>query len=275
MIKFLNYLALTTSIAIAGIAAYFSVIGMATIFAGAYIGTVVMMTALEVGKLVTAAYLHLVWDKLNYLKYYLLLSVGVLMLITSLGIFGYLSKANIETTLVGDGNNLELSIIETRIKAEESKIERLQDRLSGLDLVITTGRPQDRNYINRVQREERLQIATDIDTSLDLISEYTEEKLPIQRKQLEQESKIGPIKYVAEVIYGEDESVKYLDNAVRWVIYALIFVFDPLAVLLLVSSTGLIARRVEEEKPKVVENRYVLQVPKDQIKKVSKKDLQK
>ena len=275
MIKFLNYLALTTSIAIAGIAAYFSVIGMATIFAGAYIGTVVMMTALEVGKLVTAAYLHLVWEKLNYLKYYLLLSVGVLMLITSLGIFGYLSKANIETTLVGDGNNLELSIIETRIKAEESKIERLQDRLSGLDLVITTGRPQDRNYINRVQREERLQIATDIDTSLDLISEYTEEKLPIQRKQLEQESKIGPIKYVAEVIYGEDESVKYLDNAVRWVIYALIFVFDPLAVLLLVSSTGLIARRVEEEKPKVVENRYVLQVPKDQIKKVSKKDLQK
>ena len=275
MIKFLNYLALTTSIAIAGIAAYFSVIGMATIFAGAYIGTIVMMTALEVGKLVTAAYLHLVWEKLNYLKYYLLLSVGVLMLITSLGIFGYLSKANIETTLVGDGNNLELSIIETRIKAEESKIERLQDRLSGLDLVVTTGRPEDRNYINRVQREERLQIATDIDTSLDLISEYTEEKLPIQRKQLEQESKIGPIKYVAEVIYGEDESVKYLDNAVRWVIYALIFVFDPLAVLLLVSSTGLIARRVEEEKPKVVENRYVLQVPKDQIKKVSKKDLQK
>ena len=257
MIKFLNYLALVTSITIAGIAAYFSVIGMATIFAGAYIGTIVMMTALEVGKLVTAAYLHLVWDKLNYLKYYLLTSVGVLMLITSLGIFGYLSKANIETTLVGDGNNLELSIIDTRIKAEESKIERLQDRLSGLDLVVTTGRPQDRNYINRVQREERLQIATDIDLSLDLISEYTEEKLPIQRRQLEQESKIGPIKYVAEVIYGEDESVKYLDNAVRWVIYALIFVFDPLAVLLLVSSTGLIARRVEDEKPKVVENRYV------------------
>ena len=275
MIKFLNYLALVTSITIAGIAAYFSVIGMATIFAGAYIGTIVMMTALEVGKLVTAAYLHLVWDKLNYLKYYLLASVGVLMLITSLGIFGYLSKANIETTLVGDGNNLELSIIDTRIKAEESQIQRLQDRLSGLDLVVTTGRPQDRNYINRLQREEISQIATDIDVSLDLISEYTEEKLPIQRRQLEQESKIGPIKYVAEVIYGEDESVKYLDNAVRWVIYALIFVFDPLAVLLLVSSTGLIARRVEDEKPKVVENRYVLQVPKDQIKKVSKKDLQK
>jgi len=267
-------MALLTSLAIAGIAAYFSVIGMATIFAGAYIGTIVMMTALEVGKLVTAAYLHLAWEKLNYLKYYLLTSVAVLMLITSLGIFGYLAKANIEVSLVGDGNNLELSILDTRIEAEESKIQRLQERLSGLDLVVTTGRPQDRNYINRQQRDERAQIARDIDESIDLITQYTEEKLPIQRRQLEQDSKIGPIKYVAEVIYGQEESVKYLDNAVRWVIFALIFVFDPLAVLLLVSATGMIARRVEEEKPKVVENRYVIQVPKKQMAQFGKKDLQ-
>ena len=274
MLKFLNYMALLTSLAIAGIAAYFSVIGMATIFAGAYIGTVVMMTALEVGKLVTAAYLHLAWEKLNYLKYYLLASVAVLMLITSLGIFGYLAKANIEVSLVGDGNNLELSILDTRIEAEESKITRLQERLAGLDLVVTTGRPQDRNYINRQQRDERAQIATDIDESIDLITQYTEEKLPIQRRQLEQDSQLGPIKYVAEVIYGQEESVKYLDNAVRWVIFALIFVFDPLAVLLLVSATGMIARRVEEEKPKVVENRYVIQVPKKQMAQFGKKDLQ-
>jgi hypothetical protein len=275
MIKFLNYLALVTSIVIAGIAAYFSVIGMATIFAGAYMGTVVMMTALEFGKLVTAAYLHLVWEKLNYLKYYLLTSVAVLMLITSLGIFGYLSKANIETALVGDGNTLELSILDTRIEAENSKITRLQDRLTGLDLVITTGRPQDRNYINRQQKDERQQIAEDIDASIDLITQYTEEKLPIQRKQLEQDSKIGPIKYVAEVIYGDDATNDMLDNAVRWVIYALIFVFDPLAVLLLVSSTGLIARKKEEETPKVVENKYVIQVPKDKVAKFGKKDFKK
>ena len=271
MLKFLNYLALLTSLSIAGIAAYFSVIGMATMFAGAYIGTIVMMTALEVGKLVTAAYLHLAWEKLNYLKYYLLSAVAMLMLITSLGIFGYLSKANIEVNLVGDGNNLELSILDVRIQAEEDKIARLQDRIAGLDLVVTTGRPQDRNYINRQQRDERAQIAQDIDTSVNLITQYTEEKLPIQRRQLEQDSKIGPIKYVAEVIYGEEEVVKYLDNAVRWVIYALIFVFDPLAVLLLVSSTGMIARKREEETPQVVENRYVIQVPKDKVKKMPKK----
>ena len=99
--------------------AYFSVIGMATIFNGAFLGTVVMMSALEFGKIVTATYLHLFWDRLNYMKYYLTLSVVILMLITSLGIFGYLSKANIETTLVGDSYTLEMSIIDKRIGAKE------------------------------------------------------------------------------------------------------------------------------------------------------------
>jgi len=285
MLKLLNYLALITSIVIAGIAAYFSVIGMATMFAGAYLGTVVMMTALEFGKLVTAAYLHLAWEKMNYLKWYLLSSVVVLMLITSLGIFGYLSKANIEVSLVGDGNSLELSILDTRIGAEKGKIERYQDRIVNLDLVLSTGRPQDRNYINRQQKDERNQIAEDIDTAIGLITEYTEDKLPIQRKQLEQNSKIGPIKYVAEVIYGQEESVKYLDNAVRWVIFALIFVFDPLAVLLLVTSVALIVdkkpipkrKTPSAQKKKVtakpqpkVTNKIVLQVPKDKVLDLSK-----
>lgn len=267
MNKFLNYLALATSIYIAGIAAYFSVIGLATIFAGAYIGVVVMTSALEFGKLVTAAYLHLYWEKLNYMKYYLTASVVVLMLITSLGIFGYLSKANIETTLVGDSYTLEMSIIDKRIDAKESQLNRLESRVATLDQVIDTARPQDRNYIDRRQRDERIEIANDIDIIIDDIVLLNEQKLPLERLQLEQESEIGPIKYVAEVIYGQEESVKYLDNAVRWVIFALIFVFDPLAVLLLVSTTGLIARRVEQEKPKVVENRYVLQVPKSKLPK--------
>lgn len=270
MLKLLNYLALITSIVIAGIAAYFSVIGMATMFAGAYLGTVVMMTALEFGKLVTAAYLHLAWEKMNYLKWYLLSSVAVLMLITSLGIFGYLSKANIETTLVGDSYSLEMSIIDKRIESKESQLQRLEDRVAGLDNIITTARPQDRNYIDRRQQDERKEIANDVDILIGDIVKLNEDKLPLQRLQLEQEAEIGPIKYVAEVIYGEEESVKYLDNAVRWVIYALIFVFDPLAVLLLVSTTGLIARRVEQEKPKVVENRYVIQVPKNKLPKVDK-----
>ena len=124
--------------------------------------------------------------------------------------------------------------------------------------------------MNFNQRDERQQIAEDIDTSVALITQYTEEKLPIQRKQLEQDSKVGPIKYVAEVIYGQEESVKYLDNAVRWVIFALIFVFDPLAVLLLVSSAGLIAHPSGAKSKRLPTQKIVLQVPKKKVLDLSK-----
>ena len=262
--RFLNYLALFTSITIAGIAAYFSVIGMATIFAGAFMGTIVMMSALEFGKIVTAAYLHLFWDKLNYMKYYLTLSVVVLMLITSLGIFGYLSKANIETTLVGDSYSLEMSIIDKRIGAKEAQLNRLEDRVANLDNIITTARPQDRNYIDRRQRDERVEIANDIDIIVDDIVKLNSEKLPFQRLQLEQEGEIGPIKYVAEMLYGQDDANKYIDNAVRYVIIAIIFVFDPLALLLLITATGLLASYKEPEQPRIV-----VRVPKKSINKTT------
>jgi hypothetical protein len=260
--KWLNYLALGTSIGLAVIAASLSVFGLATIFAGAYLSVVVMASVLEFGKLVTAAYIHLLWDKLNYQKWYLVTSVVVLMLITSLGIFGFLSKANIDQTLQGDSFSLEMSIIEKRISGEEGKLKRLETRLEGLDTIIATAQPKDRNYIDRRQKEERGLIAEDMDGIIDQVVAYNEELMPLKREQLKQEGEIGPIKYIAEVIYGQEESVKYLDNAVRWVIFALIFVFDPLAVLLLISSVGLIARKTEEEKPVINETRYVIQVPK-------------
>lgn len=260
--KFLNYLALATSLMIAGIAAYFSVIGMGIIFAGAYMSTVVMMSALEFGKIVTAAYVHLFWDKLNYMKYYLSFSVFVLMLITSLGIFGFLSKANIEQTLQGDSYSLEMSIIEKRLESKENQLGRLEDRIANLDTIIQTARPQDRNYVDRRQRDERIEIANDIDIIVDDIVKLNEEKLPFERLQLEQEGEIGPIKYVAEMIYGQDDANKYIDNAVRYVIIALIFVFDPLALLLLITATSLLANYKEPERPKIV-----VRVPKTNINK--------
>lgn len=262
MVRFLNYLALVTSIAVATIAAYFSVIGLATMFAGAKVGVIVMASTLEFAKLVTAAYIHLVWTHLNYMKYYLVTAVVVLMIITSLGIFGYLSRAHLEQTVMSGDYSLSIEIIEERKSAAQSKIDRLKDRITSLDEVLQTSRPQDRNYVNRVQTEERDQISMDIDAQVDRIGAFNEELLPLRRAQLVQESEIGPIKYVAEAIYGE-ESDKYLDNAIRWVIYLIIFVFDPLAVLLLVTSTSQVVR---EEKPKYDPNaRYVLQVPKNQV----------
>ena len=391
MKTFLNYLALGTSLAIAGIAAYFSVIGLATIFAGAALGVIIMTGVLEFGKIVTAAYLHLFLDKLNYMKYYLALSVFVLMLITSLGIFGYLAKASSDTSYATGIAQSEVARLDTNIERKENQIELIESRITdlssgGIDVTdsvnaqieirdgawdrvqgdidyaqgqINSLRSQLTSLDNAVnelrsrgvetittdeggvfqsadveiidyvaqadalfqsQSEQREQIRNDIKEQQDNIDKYRQQaqntidgangeinrlqdlstgniddilvktneynteidgiydeiqvlkddRFVFEQEILGFEAEIGPIKYVAEVIYGQEESVKYLDNAVRWVIFALIFVFDPLAVLLLITSTGLIVRKIEEDKPKVVENRYVIQVPKNKVPKVNK-----
>lgn len=237
----INYLAFATSLLVAGVAAWFSVIGLATIFSGSYWPVIIMGGVLEIGKLVTAGFLHINWNRINGLmKSYLATAVVVLMLITSLGIFGFLAKANIEQNLQGDSFSLELSIIDKRLDAKESELKRYEDRVANLDNIIATARPEDRNYIDRRQRDERIEIADQIDLVVDDIVKLNEDKMPLQREQLVQEGEIGPIKYVAEMIYGEDAEDK-IDNAARILILFIIFAFDPLAVLLLVSSIGLIS----------------------------------
>ena len=239
----INYLAFATSLLVAGVAAWFSVIGLATIFSGSWWPVIIMGGVLEIGKLVTAAFLHINWNKINVLmKSYLCTAVLVLMLITSLGIFGFLAKANIEQNLQGDSYTLEMSIIDKRISAKESQLKRLEDRTANLDNIIDTARPEDRNYIDGRQKEERIQIALAVDPIVDDIVQLNNDKLPLQRLQLEQDGEIGPIKYVAEMIYGENALDK-IDNAARILILFIIFAFDPLAVLLLVASLGLIARK--------------------------------
>lgn len=239
----INHLAFLTSLLVAGVAAYFSVIGLATIFAGSFWPVVIMAGALEVGKIVTAGFLHIRWSDINsWFKVYLSSAVVVLMLITSLGIFGFLAKANIEQTLQGDRYSLELSILDKRLDAKNSELNRYEERLENLDYIIDTARPQDRNYIDRRQKDERAEIALDIDNVVVEIVELTEDKLPLQREQLVQEGEIGPIKYVAEMLYGEDVAKDKLDNAARILIFFIIFAFDPLAILLLIASLGLIVR---------------------------------
>ena len=260
----INKIAFGTSLLVAGVAAYFSVIGLATIFAGSFWPVVVMAGVLEIGKLVTAGFLHLRWSDINRaMRYYLMTSVVVLMLITSLGIFGFLAKANIEQTLQGDSYSLELSILDKRLDAKEKELGRFEERLANLDFIIDTARPEDRNYIDRRQRDERAQIATDIDLVVSEIVELNEEKMPIQREQLVQEGEIGPIKYVAEMLYGEDVAKDKLDNAARILIFFIIFAFDPLAVLLLVASLGIMARENDPLNPAFSTDEVA--VPKEKI----------
>lgn len=260
----INQITFATSLMVAGVAAYFSVIGLATIFAGSFWPVVIMAGVLEIGKLVTAGFLHLRWSDINRaMRYYLMSAVLVLMVITSLGIFGFLAKANIEQTLQGDSYSLELSIIDKRLEAKEKELGRFEERLANLDFIIDTARPEDRNYIDRRQRDERAQIAVDIDLVVADIVELNEEKMPIQREQLVQEGEIGPIKYVAEMLYGEDVAKDKLDNAARILIFFIIFAFDPLAVLLLVASLGIIARDNEPLNPFYATDE--ISIPKDRI----------
>ena len=259
----INYLAFLTSLLVAGVAAYFSVIGLATIFAGSFWPVVIMAGALEIGKIVTAGFLHIRWSDINrWFKVYLSSAVVVLMLITSLGIFGFLAKANIEQTLQGDRYSLELSIIDKRLDAKEKELSRYEERLEGLDYIIDTARPQDRNYIDRRQRDERAEIAVDIDRVVSEIVVLNEDKLPLQRDQLVQEGEIGPIKYVAEMLYGEDVAKDKLDNAARILIFFIIFAFDPLAILLLVASLGLIYRDNEPLNPMYASDEVSIPVDK-------------
>jgi len=254
----MKWLTLTTSLTLAATAAYFSIIGLMTIFSGAAISIAVMATVLEFGKLVSAAWLHYEWDRINNLvRGYFTAAVIVLMLITSMGIFGFLSKAHIDSALVSDSFSLEASIIDTRIAAEQSKLKAAQDRIEGLDYVLETSRPQDRNYVNGRQTEERNNLAITIDKAVVSIVQYNEQKLPIQRLQLEQESELGPVKYIADMLYGT-EAKEYYDNAVRWIILIIIFVFDPLAIMLLIVSTAAFKRDRETPSKPLVDNSQVM-----------------
>ncbi len=254
----MKWLTLFTSLTLASTAAYFSIIGLMTIFSGAAISIAVMTTVLEFGKLVSAAWLHYEWDRINNLvRGYFTAAVLILMLITSMGIFGFLSKAHIDSALVSDSYSLEASIIDTRINAEQSKLKAAQDRIEGLDYVLETSRPQDRNYVNVKQTEERESLAITIDKAVESIVKYNEQKLPIQRQQLEQESELGPVKYIADMIYGS-EAKEYYDNAVRWVILTIIFVFDPLAIMLLIVSTAAFKRERETPATPLVDEGQIM-----------------
>jgi hypothetical protein len=254
----MKWLTLGTSLTLAATAAYFSIVGLMTIFSGAVIGIAIMATVLEISKLVSAAWLHYEWDRINNLvRGYFTAAVIVLMLITSMGIFGFLSKAHIDSALVSDTYSLEASIIDTRIAAEQSKLKAAQDRIESLDYVLETSQPKDRNYVNGRQTEERNNLAITIDKAVDSIVQYNEQKLPIQRLQLEQESELGPVKYIADMIYGSNAK-EYYDDAVRWIILVIIFVFDPLAIMLLIVSTAAFKRDRETPSKPLIDNSQIM-----------------
>jgi hypothetical protein len=241
----LSILTLATAVALSGVAAYFSVVGLIAIFAAAPISIAVMGGVLELAKLVTASWLYRNWDiSPRSIKYYLTGSVVILSLITSMGIFGYLSKAHLDQAMPTGEVSAKLSIIDEKIKVERDNINDARAALIQLDQqvnqALTRGNSEsgvDKSVnIRKQQARERAALAKQIETSQSAIARLNEERAPKAAELRKVEAEVGPIKYIAALIYGDDPEVNTLEKAVRWVIITLIFVFDPLAILLLIAA---------------------------------------
>ena len=233
-------LTLITALAISAVAAFYSIVGLMAIFSASAISIAVMGVVLEIGKLITASWLYQNWKKIpRLLKYYLTLAVVVLMFITSMGIFGYLSKAHIDQGTGTAELYLKVERIDNSISSERKIIERAEKQIGMLDSAldkyielgaITKGlgkreeQEEERNLLNTTVNNAQLRID-------DLLDEKTEFNLQIKNFEAE----VGPLKYISALFYGED-ALDYIDRSVRYVILILVFVFDPLAVLLIIAA---------------------------------------
>ena len=238
---FLTLLTFLSAISISVIAAGYSIVGLATLFAGAVVPIIAMGSALEVGKLVAASWLYHNWnsDVPRLLKGYLFGAIIVLIFITSLGIFGFLSKAHLDQVKPTSGNNIKIKLLDNQINQQQKIIDRSQKTLDQLDKALEVY--IEKEFVTRglkerkKQEEERNTLNTAINEASDKIAELTNQKASLSLEQDKIEAEVGPIKYVAELIYGEQAQDNF-DKAVRFVILILIFVFDPLAVLLLIAA---------------------------------------
>ena len=253
---FFGLLTLIVGLAISGVAAWYSIVGLMAIFAAAKIPIAIMGAVLEVGKLLTASWLYQFWDKTNtLLKSYFTIAVVVLMFITSMGIFGFLSKAHMDQTLTVGDNSLLIERIDRKIDREKVKITDAETVVAQLDKTVQVLIDYDRIRgpsgaiaVRESQNEERASLSNIIDQAYSKIDTLSVEKLELDKEQLELEAEVGPIKYIAAFIYGDELDKTLLERAVRWIIITIIFVFDPLAVLLIVAANMTLKEAVNKPK---------------------------
>ncbi len=229
-----------TGIVISAVAAYYSIIGLTSIFAGAFWPIVIMGSALEVGKLVAVSWLYNNWSIAPFLtRVYLFSAILVLMLITSMGIFGFLSRAHIEQQLnLNTGVAEQIEIMEGKIKIQQEVVDDFDKQIAVIDdsvnKLIERGRAQTSININDQQRANRKALLDAKQKEVQILSTLKVDKIKLESEYKKIEAEVGPIKYVAEMIYGSSDT-KLVDKAIRFVIILLIFVFDPLAILLLIA----------------------------------------
>ena len=237
---FFGLVTLIVALSISAVAAYYSIVGLMAIFSAAAFSIAVMGVVLEIGKLVTASWLYQNWKTVpKVLKYYLTSAVVILMFITSMGIFGYLSKSHIDAGTNTSQVTVKLDRVNSRIASEQKVIDRAERQLENLDKALeryvelgAVSKGLDRRIS---QEEERLKLTNMVNKSQEKIDEYLDQKSEYELEIKNFEVEVGPLKYISALLYGDD-ALTFLENAVRWVILILVFVFDPLAVLLVVAA---------------------------------------
>ena len=251
----INYLALLVALAVSGVSAYYSILGLTAIFSSAFVAIVIMGIALELGKLVTASWLYRNWDTCPILlKTYLTSAVVVLMFVSSMGIFGFLSKAHIEQTLsINTGSADQVQILDQKIDYLKQSVADTDKQIAQIDAAITklTDRGQASTSLRAAEQQRRTRdslIKKKAEYVKD-ISNATTERVKLQSGIRKLEAEVGPLKYIAEMVYssaGNDQ----LERAVRMVILLLVSVFDPLAVLLLLAANHGLQQIKNLTKPK-------------------------
>lgn len=251
------FLTFLTAIALSGVAGYYSVIGLAAIFPGSFMPVIIMGSVLEASKLVTVSWLYNNWKQCPILiKTYLCMAVTILMLITSMGIFGFLSKAHLEHSSDNEPLLNKIAILDEKIKTEKENVDANRKILKQYDEIVdqTMVRTTDEKgtdkaqAIRRTQQKDRSRILQEINQSQTTIAGYSEERAPLSNELKKTEADVGPIKYIAALLYSETVNVDILDKAVRLVILLIIVVFDPLAVLLLIAA-NMSMRKPEPPRP--------------------------
>ena len=255
----LGLLLLATGLIISAVAIYYSVIGLAAIFAAATIPIYIMGGSLEVAKLVCASWLKANWERApKFIKAYMIVAVIVLMFITSMGIFGFLSKAHTDQSLVSGDITSKIAVYDEKIKTAKDNIDANRKALKQMDEAVdqVMGRSQDEKgadkavALRRAQQKERARLQSEIAAEQKTVSILAEERAPIAAEVRKVEAEVGPIKYIAKLIYGDDPDTNLLEKAVTWVIILIVIVFDPLAVIMLLAAQMTFGW-LKEEKEKI------------------------
>jgi hypothetical protein len=248
-LKFLSFsnLTLLVALALSSVAAWYSIIGLTAIFAGAVIPVIIMGGILEIGKITTTVWLRKYWNRCGFLlKLYLVPAVIALALLTSMGIFGFLSKAHMEQGITSGDVQSKIALYDEKIKTSKENIDVNRKALKQMDEAVdqimgrsTTETGADKAVaVRRGQQKERGRLLAEIEAEQKKITALNEERAPIAAEVRKVEAEVGPIKYIAALIYGDNADTNMLEASVRWVIILLVIVFDPLAIALVLAANA-------------------------------------